>query len=134
MLQNRSQKNQSLARLGEALICSELQKQGWRILGQNFRRYGTELDILAQKGGTLAVVEVKTRRNFYHQTLKEPVEELITPRKKQSLCRGVHYFLMESTIQPQTIRFDLAVVSLNQENKNPKIYYYVDLGIQDFTQ
>ena len=54
---------QSLGRYGEDLACRELRRRGYVILARRFRTRFGEIDIVAQDGGTLVFVEVKTRRN-----------------------------------------------------------------------
>ena len=48
-------------RIGEAVAVWWLRLQGWRILEQRLRTHVGEIDILAKRGSTLLVVEVKTR-------------------------------------------------------------------------
>ncbi len=119
----------SLGQRGEQYICEQLHKQGWTILRRNFRRRSTELDILAQKGGTLIVVEVKTRRYRECRSRTSPLEERLPQRKKVALLKGALKFLEESNLQPETIRFDMACLEYDGEQKNPKVSYYVNLGI-----
>ncbi len=85
---------------------------------------GSELDIVANKGQTLAIIEVKARR-FKPSSLGE--WETILPQKKQdALFKGALAF--QKIYQPphiQTIRFDLALV---WGNKPPyRIEYRVNI-------
>jgi putative endonuclease len=50
-----------LGKLGEELAAEYLQKNGYAILETNWVFQKAEIDILAQKENTLAVVEVKTQ-------------------------------------------------------------------------
>ena len=52
-------------RKGEDLAAESYQKQGFTILKRNYRFGRAEVDIIAQKGDTLAIVEVKWRSNTY---------------------------------------------------------------------
>lgn len=121
----------SLGQRGEQYICEQLRQQGWAILRRNFRRRSTELDIIAQKGGTLIIVEVKTRLYNKGGQKVDPLEERLPQRKKIALLKGALKFLEESDLQPETIRFDLACVEYDGEQKNPEVSYYVNLGIDD---
>ena len=47
---------------GEALTAEYLRGKGYHILDSGFRCQEGEIDLIAQKGDTLAFVEVKTRR------------------------------------------------------------------------
>ena len=53
-----------LGKLGEELAAEYLQKNGYAILETNWVFQKAEIDILAQKENTLAVVEVKTRSSI----------------------------------------------------------------------
>jgi putative endonuclease len=46
-------------RKGEDLAAESYQKQGFTILKRNYRFGRAEVDIIAKKGDTLAIVEVK---------------------------------------------------------------------------
>ncbi len=51
----------ALGRAAEAAAARELERLGYRIIATNFRARGGELDLVAQDGGTLAIVEVRYR-------------------------------------------------------------------------
>lgn len=62
-----------LGRHGEQLAVDYLTAKGMRILARNWRcRYG-EIDVVAQEGRNLVVVEVKTRSSRSHGTGLESV-------------------------------------------------------------
>lgn len=48
-------------RTGEIVAAFWLMARGWRVLAMNLKTHGVEIDLLARKGGVLAVVEVKAR-------------------------------------------------------------------------
>ncbi|WP_114228884.1 MULTISPECIES: YraN family protein [Sphingomonas] len=50
-------------RRAETIAAWWLRLQGWRILAQRARVPGGEVDLVARRGGTLAFVEVKKRRD-----------------------------------------------------------------------
>lgn len=110
--------NIKTGKYGEQLVAKILRRQGWDILDQNFRHIGTELDIIACKKGTLAVIEVKTRKTRGN-SLRDL--DLISKRKRISLSRGISHYLTRKQISVNTIRFDLAIVLV--QNTKTKIRY-----------
>lgn len=53
---------QALGEAGEALAARHLETSGWRILARRWRAAGYEIDLVAERDGVIAFVEVKTRR------------------------------------------------------------------------
>ncbi len=96
----------------EHWVAARYQSQGWEILAQNYRRRGTELDFIAWKHGTVAVVEVKARRNL--PPLSGIIETLLPRKKQAALQRGVLLFLQEQgeKLSWRQARLDLVVVAL----------------------
>ncbi len=66
----------------EILAALWLMAKGYRILGFRLKTPQAEIDLLAQRGGVLAVVEVKSRR-----TLASALEAL-APEQRQRLRRA----------------------------------------------
>jgi putative endonuclease len=83
-------------------------RQGWHVLARNYRRHGFELDLIARKGETLAVVEVKARQR--PPASSRFAEALLPARKTRALARGAATFIAEHAIEVATVRLDLAVV------------------------
>lgn len=69
----------------ETIACWYLRLKGYRILRRRFRTPVGEIDILAARGRTLAVIEVK-----YRKTLDAALS-CVTPRQQQRLERAMHY-------------------------------------------
>lgn len=53
---------QELGRAGEAVAAEHLRTLGYRILARRWRVAGREVDLVAERDGTVVFVEVKTRR------------------------------------------------------------------------
>ncbi len=65
---------------GEALVCAHLRDQGFTILKTNWRTPFGQVDILAQRGDTEHIVEVKTSRQAIHH---DQALSLRTPQLKR---------------------------------------------------
>ena len=59
-----------LGKEGELLAANHLQSEGYVIRHRNWRCGHKELDIVAEKDGTLVFVEVKTRKDVYSDSPK----------------------------------------------------------------
>ena len=66
-----------LGRWGETVAAEYLQAEGYRVIARGWRCPRGEIDIIAQRGGFTAFVEVKTRRSL---RFGHPLEA-ITPDK-----------------------------------------------------
>lgn len=75
-----------LGKWGEDMAAAYLQEKGYSILERDWKSGHHDLDIIAQEGNTLVVVEVKTRRN-----------RLFGDRKKLSTTRNVVAYCLPST-------------------------------------
>lgn len=58
---HRGRRAQSAGLRAESFACSALQGEGWAILGQRLRTAAGEVDVVAERDGLLAIVEVKQR-------------------------------------------------------------------------
>jgi Holliday junction resolvase-like predicted endonuclease len=111
----------------EGLLARELAGQGWSILARNYRRHGFELDIVASKGTTLLILEVKARRWVPRDA--RDLEMLLPLAKRAALRRGGtdYYGRFGARLDGiKTLRFDLAVVCPGRTGR-PAIKYFVDV-------
>ncbi|TBR19449.1 YraN family protein [bacterium] len=96
----------SLGSEGEALVAEHAARLGWRVLERNWRcRYG-ELDLVAEDGGTVVFVEVKTRSS----RRRGAPEEAVDARKQARLARLAAAYLSERGWLERPCRFDVAAV------------------------
>lgn len=96
----------AVGRAGEEAACRFLASQGYRILHRNLRFRAGELDVVAEEGGTLVFVEVKTRSGSSHGTAAEAV----TPRKQAQLVRLACIYLARQG-EERPCRFDVVTVA-----------------------
>lgn len=88
---------------GEALAWNFLMKHGYSILEKNYRTRFGEVDVIAEKRGTLVFLEIKTRRN---ESFGLPAEA-VDWRKRQRLSRSAEAFLQAKRWENRTARFDI---------------------------
>lgn len=118
---SKNHRNLKLAKLGENLVSDKLVAAGWKILARNFRRKGSEIDIIAAKGRTISFVEVKTRTKV---GISCDIMRLASHHKQLSLSRGVMAFVQEGELTNKTLRLDLAVV-YSTKNGGLKLQAYL---------
>ena len=90
---------------GEDAVCAWLQQHGAVILCRNFTVRGGEIDIIAQSGGFLLFVEVKTRRTGAMLSGAAAV----TAKKQAHIIRTAEQYLLKNPCDLQP-RFDVAEV------------------------
>ena len=109
---------------GEDIAAGHLQTLGLRVIERNVRtRYG-EVDIVAEDGGTLVFVEVKTRRSAAFGT----PEESITPRKRRRLAQLGEQYVQERGLVEQAWRVDVVAITLDGSGPDVRHYRGIDIG------
>lgn len=108
-----------LGTFGENIAAFYLGKKGYKILKRNFQIKGGEIDIIAEKDGIIAFIEVKTRTPDYLVSGFEAV----TKRKKQLIIRASELYSLQHPhdLQP---RFD--VVQIIADGKKIVGFNYVE--------
>jgi putative endonuclease len=102
----RGRKARRDGRRGEILCALWLMARGYRILGFRLKTAQAEIDILARRGDTLAVVEIKRRR-----TLDEALEA-VTPRQRQRLRRAAESIAAtRGRLATSAVRVDLIALA-----------------------
>ena len=96
---------------GEILAARFLRDKGYGILSSNYRCRQGEIDIIAQKGDTIAFVEVKTRSR---DSMYSP-REAVTVAKQRRLIQTASIYMSKypSEFQP---RFDVVEVVTESPN------------------
>lgn len=99
---------QELGRFGENAAAYYLEKKGYRIVRRNYRVKGGELDIIAEKDGIIAFVEVKTRAP---EPLVNGLEAVTAAKKKMMIRTSEEYsYRFPHDSQP---RFDVVWVTVS---------------------
>ena len=112
-------KHNDLGKFGEELAVDFLKKNGYKILETNWVFDKAEIDIIAQKDGILAVVEVKTRSSVEFGL----PQEFVKPKKIQLLVKAVNEYVMHNDLDVE-VRFD--IVAIHKENSDFVIEHIED--------
>ena len=90
----------------EAVAERHLKEKGWRILDRNVRFLRKEIDLVVEKEGLVAFVEVKGRRGpgFGHPL------EAITWKKRQAISIVAQAWIERSDFQARSYGFDAVSV------------------------
>ncbi|MFU8818172.1 MAG: YraN family protein [Desulfurivibrio sp.] len=98
---------QGLGRRGEELARDFLIRSGYRILAGNYRTRGAELDLVAEEGGELVFIEVKSRRGDLFGSALEAVDR----RKQAKIARAAREYLVRERDDHPAARFDVVAVT-----------------------
>lgn len=103
--------NRRLGLKGEAAARKYLKKQGYKILEKNYKTKFGEIDIIAEKDGTVAFIEVKTRTSEDFGAPREAVDK----SRQTRYIRGATAYFCGREIDC-TVRFDVIEVLNGQIN------------------
>jgi putative endonuclease len=113
-------------RWGEGVATRFLQRKRYDVLARNWRSGRDEVDIIADDGGVLVFVEVKTRSAA---DMIGGYGAARTTRKKQALRRASKAFLQTRAEQVQTYRMDvIEVLTPKHTNRADKIVHFENIG------
>lgn len=96
-----------LGRRAEAAATEYLRQTGWTVLAANWRFRHREIDLIVQRGGVVAFVEVKCRSG---SRFGAPVEA-VTAAKRRFLASAAGAWIAATRTRCATFRFDLCAVS-----------------------
>lgn len=99
----------ALGRRGERCAARHLRRQGYRIHARNLRTPRGEIDLLAEEGGCLVLVEVKTTARRGGATQLPPLRRA----QRERLIAAGRWICSRSRLENLRIRHDLAVVTLD---------------------
>lgn len=92
-----------LGAFGEEICARIMTLWGWQIQDRNVRFRAGELDLVVNDHGTLAFIEVKTRRT----TLTGSPQAAVTPAKARTLRRLALEYLMRTPAWHHDVRIDV---------------------------
>jgi len=94
---------------GEEIAQTFLKKNGYQILETNWQFHHAEIDIIAQKNNTLAVVEVKTRSS----DLYGKPEAFVSKKKIKLMINAIDHYVQKNNLDVE-IRFDIISIIKNK--------------------
>ena len=112
---------------GENLARKFLKRNGYKILKRNYVSKSGEIDIIGYDRGTIAFVEVKTRRS---ESFGTP-ELAITNEKRSRIMRTALNYLTVNKIEDIDYRFDAVSILFKEDVKNPEIELFKDAFTSD---
>ncbi len=92
-------------RLAETIACWSLRLRGYSILARNVRVCGREVDVVARRGRTLVICEVKARRSGR----RGAPEEMVGPWQQRRL-REAAEVLLAADARARSARVDVIAV------------------------
>ncbi len=96
---------------GEEVACRYLEGLGCSILERNWRWGHKELDIIAQEGRELLIVEVKLRQARDYARAVEAVDT----KKQQHLIRAANAYVQYKKLE-LSVRYDIIGIELKPDN------------------
>ena len=94
---------QEFGEVGEKVAERWLRRHGWRVLQRRFRNGHRDIDLVAERDGLVAFVEVKARRR---KDFGDPVEA-VDWRKQRELVRSATVWIDRHGRPNESYRFDV---------------------------
>ena len=108
-----------LGNLGEEMAVAFLEKEGYTILETNWTFQKAEIDIIAKKENTLAIIEVKTRSSLDFGL----PQDFVKPKKIQLLVKAVNEYVISNDLDIE-VRFD--IIAVHKEGKSFAVEHLMD--------
>ena len=100
---------QAFGELGERIAERWLLRRGWRVVQRRFRNGHRDIDLVVERDGTIAFVEVKARKGA---DFGGPVQA-VDHRKRRQLERSALVWIDRHGREAESYRFDVVGVLLN---------------------
>ncbi|HXT15510.1 MAG TPA: YraN family protein [Gemmatimonadaceae bacterium] len=102
---------QQFGELGERIAERWLRRQGWRVVQRRFRNGHRDIDLVVEREGTVAFVEVKARKG---NSFGDPVEA-VNWTKQRELVRSASVWIDRHGRPSEVYRFDVVGVLVEGE-------------------
>ena len=112
-------KHNELGKKGEQLAVDFLIENKYDIIERNYRFDKAEVDIIAQKNDTLAIIEVKTRSTT---DFGNP-QDFVKPKQIKRLVKAVDEYVTVNNLDVE-VRFD--IIAIVKENNTFNIEHLQD--------
>ena len=99
-------KEKKAANFGERVAAKYLKQKGYKIITKNYRLKFGEIDIVAEKDGVIAIVEVKQRAIG---TVYLP-REAVNISKQKKIKRTAEHYRIKNKLTDRFFRFDVVEV------------------------
>jgi putative endonuclease len=119
--------NRELGKRGEAIALRHLETKGYRILEHNWHTSGGELDLVAQDGDVIVIVEVKTRSGRSYGL----PEEAMTQTKRRRLLRAAWTYLEQNQLLESTWRVDVIAIEVSRGGAIGRVDHYQNVVEDD---
>jgi len=98
---------------GEDRAVAWLCSQGWTIRDRNFRTRRGEIDVIAEKGSTVAFIEVKAWESLPQSEL----EYALSARKQWRIAQAARFYLaLHPGVTGRQMRFDVIFLGAGNES------------------
>ena len=113
-----------VGRLGEDVAAQFLERKGYKLLERNYLRSWGEIDIIAEKGGTVCFVEVKALSfdvlpDISRENNNYRPEEQVHPAKLHKVARTAEMYMNEKG-DSREYRIDVVGVFLDEKRKKAR--------------
>ena len=103
-----TQATNKFGELGERIAARWLEKTGWKILARRYRSGRRDIDVVAERDGLIAFVEVKARSG---DEFGDPVEA-VNRRKQRELTKSAQTWIDRHGRSGESYRFDVVGILL----------------------
>jgi putative endonuclease len=97
---------QAFGELGERIAERWMRRSGWRVIQRRFRSGHRDIDLVMERDGTVAFVEVKARRGA---SFGQPIEA-VNWKKQKELTKSAQVWIDRHGRASEVYRFDVVGV------------------------